>query len=63
MRAMLAAWLCAWCAWGYAQTAEELINKSRNTENVTTQGMGYDLKNHSPLRQINKSNVRRLVPI
>ena len=47
----------------YAQTAEELLNKGKNTENVTTQGMGYDLKNHSPLKQINKSNVKRLVPV
>ena len=63
MKKVLTVWLCLWCAMGVAQTTEELLNRDRNTENVTTQGMGYDLKNHSPLKQINTSNVKRLVPI
>jgi alcohol dehydrogenase (cytochrome c) len=42
---------------------EELLNDGRNTENVLTQSMGYDRKSYSPLKQINKSNVKRLVPI
>ena len=64
MKQLLAAALlsCASaCVW--AQTADELINNGKNPENVTTFGMGYDLKQHSPLKQINKSNVKRLVPI
>ena len=48
---------------GVAQTTEELINDGKNTENVTTESMGYDRKSYSPLKQINKSNVKRLVPI
>jgi alcohol dehydrogenase (cytochrome c) len=48
---------------GFAQTTEELVNDGKNTDNVTTQSMGYDRKSYSPLRQINKSNVKRLVPI
>jgi alcohol dehydrogenase (cytochrome c) len=48
---------------GIAQTTEELVNDGRNTENVTTESMGYDRKSYSPLKQINKSNVKRLVPI
>ena len=48
---------------GVAQTTEELVNDGKNTENVTTQSMGYDRKSYSPLKQINKSNVKRLVPI
>ena len=61
-------WLCAtllgfWAALGLAQTTEELVNDGKNTENVTTQSMGYDRKSYSPLKQINKSNVKRLVPI
>ena len=61
-------WLCAallgfWPSLGLAQTTEELINDGKNTENVTTQSMGYDRKSYSPLKQINKSNVKRLVPI
>ncbi len=50
-------------ALGLAQTTEELVNDGKNTENVTTQSMGYDRKSYSPLKQIDKSNVRRLVPI
>ncbi len=46
-----------------AQTAEELIQADRNTDNVPVQGMGYHLRNYSPLNQINKSNIKRLVPV
>jgi len=61
-------WLCAallglWPALGTAQTNQELVNDGKNPENVTTQSMGFDRKNYSPLAQINKSNVKRLVPI
>ena len=45
------------------QTTQELLNDGKNTDNVTTQSMGYDRKSYSPLKQINKSNVKRLVPI
>jgi alcohol dehydrogenase (cytochrome c) len=45
------------------QTMQELINNGKNTENVTTHSMGYDRKSYSPLKQINKSNIKRLVPI
>jgi alcohol dehydrogenase (cytochrome c) len=48
---------------GLAQTTEELVNEGKNPENVLTQSMGYDRKSYSPLKQINKSNVKRLVPI
>src|SRR6204780_2682139 len=50
-------------ALGLAQTTEELVNDGKSTENVTTQSMGYDRKSYSPLKQINKTNVKRLVPI
>src|ERR1700731_1036143 len=52
-----------WAALGLAQTTEELVNDGKNTENVTTQSMGYNRKSYSPLKQINKSNVKRLVLI
>jgi alcohol dehydrogenase (cytochrome c) len=55
--------LGAMTAAAWAQTTEELVNDGKNTENVTTQSMGYDRKSYSPLKQINKSNVKRLVPI
>jgi alcohol dehydrogenase (cytochrome c) len=63
MKNILAALLCSCCAFAYAQTAEELVNSGKNPANVTTFGMGYDLKMYSPLNQINKSNVKRLVPV
>ncbi len=63
MKKILATLLCAWCGLVWAQSAEELLNDGKNTENVLTFGMGYDLKMFSPLRQINKSNIKRLVPI
>lgn len=61
-------WLCAmllgfWAGPGWTQTTEELVNDGKNTENVTTQSMGYDRKSYSPIKQINKSNIKRLVPI
>ncbi len=62
---MKSLWLCtALLAFpGFAQTTQELVNGAKNTENVTTQSMGYDRKSYSPLKQINKSNIKRLVPI
>jgi alcohol dehydrogenase (cytochrome c) len=64
MKNLLAALLlCLTCGPAFAQTAEELLNDGKNTENVLTFGMGYDLKMYSPLKQINKSNIKRLVPI
>jgi alcohol dehydrogenase (cytochrome c) len=58
-----AALLGFWAAPRFAQTAQELINDGKNTENVLTQSMGYDRKSYSPLSQINKTNVKRLVPL
>jgi alcohol dehydrogenase (cytochrome c) len=46
-----------------AQTLDELKNDGKNTENVLTYGMGYQLHRYSPLKQIDRSNVKRLVPI
>jgi alcohol dehydrogenase (cytochrome c) len=58
-----AALLALGAALGFTQTTEELNNDGKNTENVTTQSMGYDRKSYSPLQQINTSNVKRLVPL
>jgi alcohol dehydrogenase (cytochrome c) len=51
------------CAPALTQTMQDLLNDGKNTENVTTQSMGFDRKSFSPLKQINKTNVKRLVPI
>ena len=58
-----AALLGFWAAPRFAQTTQELINNGKNTENVLTHSMGYDRKSYSPLSQINKANIKRLVPI
>ena len=63
MNRIAAAVLCAYCGIASAQTYEELLNDGKNTENVLTFGMGYGIPMYSPLRQINKSNVKRLVPL
>ena len=47
----------------YAQTLEELKNDGKNTDNVLIYGMGYHQNRYSSLKQINKSNVKRLVPV
>jgi alcohol dehydrogenase (cytochrome c) len=46
-----------------AQTLEDLKNDGKNTDNVLTYGMGYHQQRYSPLSQINRSNVKRLVPV
>src|SRR6476646_3884299 len=63
MKRILAALLCSWCSCALAQTTQELIDSGKNPENVTTFGMGYNLNQYSPLKQINTSNVKRLVPV
>ena len=45
------------------QTTEELNTDGKNPDNVLTQSMGLDRKSYSPLKQINKTNAKRLVPI
>src|SRR6516164_11840734 len=46
-----------------AQTSEELNSDGKNPNNVVTESMGFDRKSYSPLKQINKSTVKRLVPV
>src|ERR1700747_3279698 len=60
---MCAAILGLWAAPVLGQTTEELNNNGKSTENILTQSMGNDRKSYSPLNQINKSNIDRLVPI
>src|SRR5215475_2649664 len=62
-RIWIAVLLAMWAVPGLAQTAEELLSDGKNTENVLVQSMGYDRKSYSPLKQINKSNIKRLVPV
>ena len=56
--------LFVWCAGlAWTQTNEELINDGKNAESVLTQSMGYSRQSYSPLAEIDRSNVKRLVPI
>jgi alcohol dehydrogenase (cytochrome c) len=48
---------------GLTQSTQELLDDGKNTENVITQSMGYDRKSYSPLKQINSSNVKKLVAV
>lgn len=48
---------------GAGPTQAELANAGRNTDDVVTYGMAYNHNRYSPLRQINKSNVKKLVPV
>ena len=43
--------------------AYDLVNDGRNPDNILTYGMGYSQHRYSPLSQINKANVKRLVPV
>ena len=53
MTKILAVLLGCWCSYAVAQTTQELIDNGKNSENVTTFGMGYRLNQYSPLSQIN----------
>jgi alcohol dehydrogenase (cytochrome c) len=46
-----------------AQTLDDLKKDGKNTDNILTYGMGYHQQRHSPLKQINKQTVKRLVPV
>ena len=46
-----------------AQSADELANGAKDTGNVVNYGMGYNLQRFSPLKQIDKTNVKKLVPV
>jgi len=49
----------------HAQTQQELLRDGNggSTDNVLTYGMGYHQQRYSPLKQISKSTVKRLVPV
>ena len=46
-----------------AQTTDQLVKGATDTSNVLNYGMGYNLQRFSPLTQINKDNVKNLVPV
>jgi alcohol dehydrogenase (cytochrome c) len=48
-----------------SQSLDDLKNdgNGKNTSNVLTYGMGYGQNRYSPIKQINKQTVKRLVPV
>src|SRR3954451_21425699 len=46
-----------------AQTSDQLVKGATDTSNVLNYGMGYNLQRFSPLKQIDKDNVKNLVPV
>jgi alcohol dehydrogenase (cytochrome c) len=46
-----------------AQSLADLRNDAATPADVTTYGMGWAQQRHSPLKQIDTSNVKRLVPV
>src|SRR5215468_6287190 len=60
---LLASVVGLWCGPAMAQTMDELLNDGKNPDNVLTLSMGFARQNYSPLNQINKTNVKRLVPV
>jgi alcohol dehydrogenase (cytochrome c) len=46
-----------------AQTLDELKRDGSNTDNVLTYGMGYGLQRYSALKEIDKTTVKRLMPV
>ena len=46
-----------------AQTADDLKNDEKTPDNVLVYGMGYSGNRYSPLTQITKDNVGKLVPV
>jgi alcohol dehydrogenase (cytochrome c) len=52
-------------AGAWAQTLDDLKKDGNggSTDNILTYGMGYHQQRYSPLEQINKQTVKRLVPV
>lgn len=46
-----------------AQSQQDLVRGSANTDNVVNYGMSYSQHRYSTLTQINRNNVKRLTPV
>ena len=55
--------LTSMAAFGAGPTKNDLLNDAATPENITTYDGGHNLQRHSPLKQIDRSNVSRLVPV
>jgi alcohol dehydrogenase (cytochrome c) len=50
-------------AYGAGPMTADLLNDASTAGDITTYGGGYDLQRHSPLKQIDRDSVSRLVPV
>lgn len=60
---LLAAVLTLSPALALAQSTGEINADGKNTDNVLTQSMGSARQSYSPLAEINKTNIKHLVPV
>ncbi|MFM9967875.1 MAG: PQQ-binding-like beta-propeller repeat protein [Burkholderiales bacterium] len=63
MKKLIAALLMSYATLASAQTADELLNDGKNTENLLSFGQNPKLQMSSSLKHINKSTIKRLVPV
>src|SRR5213592_2013570 len=58
-----AAFTAVFAGGAFAQSSDDLKNDEKTPGDVLVYGMGYSGQRYSPLTQINKENVSKLVPI
>src|SRR5499427_743152 len=65
MGKLLAGAVFLFSSFAFAQTQQDLLKDGNggSTDNVLTYGMGYHQQRYSPLKQIDKKTVKRLVPV
>ena len=61
--ALIMTLLASVSAYAAGPVDSDLKNDAATPGDITTYGGGYNLQRHSPLKQIDRSNVRRLVPV
>src|SRR5207237_7968059 len=62
INAFAALWLSLCPAVALAQTDTELKNAPHTPDRILTYGMSYSHQRYSPLKQINRQTINRLVP-
>lgn len=60
---LLATALTLWPLSGWAQSADDMNNDGKNPDSVVAHSMGLNRRSYSPLKQINKTNIKKLVPV
>ena len=63
MTRILLALALASAAWAQEVTSQRLINADKETQNWLQYSRTYNAWRYSPLDQVNRSNIKRLVPV